>query len=101
MEGGLRLGVLNGSKMFDPSSVYEIFFFKSGTFQESELIRLVTSRHDLARLTGFESFAHRAQHNSVLGTYDNVKEFLHLLIEVGHVFLDFIIIFCFRNANPQ
>ncbi|PAV75730.1 hypothetical protein WR25_11686 isoform A [Diploscapter pachys] len=56
-------------------------FYKSNPGQESELIRLVTSRHDLARLTGFESFAHRAQHNSVLGTYDNVKEFLHLLIE--------------------
>uniref|UniRef100_A0A914HYA8 Peptidase M3A/M3B catalytic domain-containing protein n=1 Tax=Globodera rostochiensis TaxID=31243 RepID=A0A914HYA8_GLORO len=56
-------------------------YFEHNDQQESFLRRLVSARHDLALLTNFQSFAHRAQNNSVLGTYENVHSFLTNIIE--------------------
>ncbi|EFO25864.1 peptidase family M3 containing protein [Loa loa] len=44
--------------------------------QEKRLRHLITCRHLLARLTGYQSYAHRAQHNSLLGSYENAHDFL-------------------------
>uniref|UniRef100_A0A1I7XGA0 Peptidase_M3 domain-containing protein n=1 Tax=Heterorhabditis bacteriophora TaxID=37862 RepID=A0A1I7XGA0_HETBA len=56
-------------------------FYKHDHAQEDELRTLVLCRDKLARLTGFESFSHRAQGNSLLGTYENAQEFLWGVIE--------------------
>lgn len=37
----------------------------------------------MAKITGFESYAHRAQKHSILGNYENVKLFLTNLITVS------------------
>ncbi|VDK56864.1 unnamed protein product [Anisakis simplex] len=50
-------------------------------FQEESLVRLITCRHRLARLTGFETYAHRAQQFSLLGNYDNAHDFLTNIIK--------------------
>ncbi|CAD6192735.1 unnamed protein product [Caenorhabditis auriculariae] len=49
--------------------------------QENQLRRIVGSRHSLAQLTGFESFAHRAQRNSLLKNYESVRQFLWGIID--------------------
>lgn len=50
--------------------------------KESSLRKLITARHSLAKLTGFESYAHRSQKNSLLGSYENAHDFLWGLIQV-------------------
>uniref|UniRef100_A0AC34Q9X7 Peptidase M3A/M3B catalytic domain-containing protein n=1 Tax=Panagrolaimus sp. JU765 TaxID=591449 RepID=A0AC34Q9X7_9BILA len=49
--------------------------------QEAYIQKLVGSRHKLAKLTGYDSFADRCQVYSVLGSYEEAKKFLHGLIE--------------------
>uniref|UniRef100_A0A1I7TE57 Peptidase_M3 domain-containing protein n=1 Tax=Caenorhabditis tropicalis TaxID=1561998 RepID=A0A1I7TE57_9PELO len=56
-------------------------FYRHDDQQEKYLQKLISSRHQLAQLTGFESFAHRAQRNSLLEDYDNVKTFLWGVVE--------------------
>ncbi|CAJ0578231.1 unnamed protein product, partial [Mesorhabditis spiculigera] len=56
-------------------------FYKHNDAQEANLKLLVGKRHELARLTGFESYAHRAQYNSILGEYSVCKDFLEGLID--------------------
>ncbi|KAL3080288.1 hypothetical protein niasHS_012393 [Heterodera schachtii] len=56
-------------------------YFEHNEQQETFLRRLVSARHNLALLTNFQSFAHRAQSNSLLGTYENVHSFLGSVIE--------------------
>ncbi|EFP08087.1 hypothetical protein CRE_23206 [Caenorhabditis remanei] len=56
-------------------------FYRHDDQQEVYLRKLVSSRQELAQLTGFESFAHRAQRNSLLENYDNVRNFLWGVVE--------------------
>ncbi|KAF8386078.1 hypothetical protein PRIPAC_75220 [Pristionchus pacificus] len=56
-------------------------FMKHSDEQESSLRKLITARHSLAKLTGFESYAHRSQKNSLLGSYENAHDFLWGLIQ--------------------
>ncbi|KHN84723.1 Mitochondrial intermediate peptidase, partial [Toxocara canis] len=56
-------------------------YFKHNEEQEANLVRLITRRHQLARLTGFETYAHRAQQFSLLGNYDNAHDFLTNIIK--------------------
>uniref|UniRef100_A0A0K0DYP4 Peptidase_M3 domain-containing protein n=1 Tax=Strongyloides stercoralis TaxID=6248 RepID=A0A0K0DYP4_STRER len=49
--------------------------------QEECLRNLIYSRHQLAQLTGYESFSERAQKGSILKNYKNVKTFLVELID--------------------
>uniref|UniRef100_A0A7E4VSD8 Peptidase_M3 domain-containing protein n=1 Tax=Panagrellus redivivus TaxID=6233 RepID=A0A7E4VSD8_PANRE len=51
-------------------------FYKPSDIQEKRIQQLVGARHELAQLTGHESFAHRSQLYSVLGTYESTKKFL-------------------------
>ncbi|VDK71265.1 unnamed protein product [Litomosoides sigmodontis] len=44
--------------------------------QEKRLRYLITCRHLLAKLTGYQSYAHRAQQTSLLGSYENAHDFL-------------------------
>ncbi|KJH41486.1 hypothetical protein DICVIV_12540 [Dictyocaulus viviparus] len=44
--------------------------------KEEELLKLVCYRDELARLTGYPSYAHRAQENSLLGSYEGAHNFL-------------------------
>uniref|UniRef100_A0AC35UGZ6 Peptidase_M3 domain-containing protein n=1 Tax=Rhabditophanes sp. KR3021 TaxID=114890 RepID=A0AC35UGZ6_9BILA len=48
--------------------------------QEKNLQTLLQKRNELAQLTGFKSYAERAQQGSILKKYDNVKKFLKELI---------------------
>lgn len=57
-------------------------FYEHSDEQEKELRGLIAARHKLAKLTGHESFAHRSQLYSVLGTYENTKKFLEGVIQV-------------------
>uniref|UniRef100_A0A915NHJ4 Uncharacterized protein n=1 Tax=Meloidogyne floridensis TaxID=298350 RepID=A0A915NHJ4_9BILA len=45
------------------------------------LKRLIFSRHQMAQMTGFPTFAHRAQINSILGDYEGAHKFLTSVIE--------------------
>lgn len=56
-------------------------FYRHDDIQESYLQHLISSRHQLSQLTGFESFAHRAQRNSLLENYDTVRSFLWGVVE--------------------
>ncbi|GMT33132.1 hypothetical protein PFISCL1PPCAC_24429, partial [Pristionchus fissidentatus] len=56
-------------------------FMKHNEEQESSLRQLISSRHSLAKLTGFESYAHRSQKNSLLGSYEHAHDFLWGLIQ--------------------
>lgn len=56
-------------------------FYRHDDRQENYLRNLISSRHQLALLTGFESFAHRAQRNSLLDDYNNAKAFLWGVVE--------------------
>lgn len=71
------------SNSFDSSKRKMVYntFYRHDDSQEKYLQRLVSSRHQLAQLTGFKSFAHRAQRNSLLEDYDNVKTFLWGVVE--------------------
>uniref|UniRef100_A0A158R069 Mitochondrial intermediate peptidase (inferred by orthology to a human protein) n=1 Tax=Nippostrongylus brasiliensis TaxID=27835 RepID=A0A158R069_NIPBR len=56
--------------------------FQTGCDQEEEHLRkLVCYRDELARLTGYESYAHRAQENTLLGSYERVHDFLWGVIQ--------------------
>ncbi|VDM58412.1 unnamed protein product [Angiostrongylus costaricensis] len=44
--------------------------------KEEELRKLVCYRDELARLTGYRSYAHRAQDNTLLGSYESAHDFL-------------------------
>ncbi|KAE9555380.1 hypothetical protein FO519_001392 [Halicephalobus sp. NKZ332] len=61
------------------------FFFKRYYHhfdeQEKNIQKLIGARHKLANLTGFGSFSDRSQMYSVLGSYENARNFLHGLIE--------------------
>ncbi|KAK6009697.1 hypothetical protein OSTOST_25354, partial [Ostertagia ostertagi] len=48
---------------------------------EENLRNLVLHRDALARLTGYPSYAHRAQENSLLGSYENAHDFLWGVIQ--------------------
>ncbi|CAB3409978.1 unnamed protein product [Caenorhabditis bovis] len=63
--------------------VYDTFY-KHDDAQEANLRNLIASRDQLARLTGFESFAHRAQRNSLLGDYETARSFLWGVVEQCH-----------------
>ncbi|CAI2351445.1 unnamed protein product [Caenorhabditis sp. 36 PRJEB53466] len=56
-------------------------FYRHDDRQETFLRSLISSRHQLALLTGFASFAHRAQRNSLLEDYDTVRNFLWGVVE--------------------
>ncbi|CAI5447102.1 unnamed protein product [Caenorhabditis angaria] len=60
--------------------VYDTFY-KHDQEQETNLRNLISSRHNLAKLTGFESFSHRAQRNSLLENYENARDFLWGVVE--------------------
>ncbi|EPB71475.1 hypothetical protein ANCCEY_09453 [Ancylostoma ceylanicum] len=49
--------------------------------KEQELRKLVCYRDELAKLTGYTSYAHRAQDNALLGTYENAHDFLWGVIQ--------------------
>ncbi|CAI4225457.1 unnamed protein product [Auanema sp. JU1783] len=81
---------LHSTKLFSP--VVDTFnnevrkfvytsFYQHNKNQENSLRTLVSKRHELAQLTGFETFSHRAQHNTLMGSYDNAKKFLWGIIE--------------------
>jgi len=66
------------------SSTREFFFnryYQHSNEQEKNIQKLIGARHKLANLTGFNSFADRSQMYSVLGSYENARNFLHGLIE--------------------
>ncbi|KAI6232043.1 Peptidase family M3 containing protein [Aphelenchoides besseyi] len=52
-------------------------YIRHDSKQENILKDLVLSRHRLAQVTGFESYAHRAQQNTILGSYDAAVNFLY------------------------
>ncbi|CAJ0603710.1 unnamed protein product [Cylicocyclus nassatus] len=56
-------------------------YYKHNNEQEEELKKLVCYRDELAKLTGYTSFAHRAQDNALLGTYENAHDFLWGIIQ--------------------
>ncbi|CAK5109834.1 unnamed protein product [Meloidogyne enterolobii] len=56
-------------------------FYRHNDEQELLLKRLISSRHQIAQMTGFPTFAHRAQINSILGNYENAHKFLTSVIE--------------------
>uniref|UniRef100_A0A1I8B330 Peptidase_M3 domain-containing protein n=1 Tax=Meloidogyne hapla TaxID=6305 RepID=A0A1I8B330_MELHA len=56
-------------------------FYQHNEEQELFLKRLISARHQIAQMTGFPTFAHRAQINSILCTYGNVHKFLKNTIE--------------------
>ncbi|MFH4974227.1 hypothetical protein AB6A40_000936 [Gnathostoma spinigerum] len=56
-------------------------YYQHNEDQEASLRRLIECRHKLARLTGFETYAHRAQHNTLLSTYENAHDFLAEIIK--------------------
>ncbi|KAH7729029.1 Peptidase family M3 containing protein [Aphelenchoides avenae] len=49
--------------------------------QENLLRRLISSRHRLAKLTGFDTYADRAQRHTALQTYEHVYNFLNGIIK--------------------
>lgn len=49
--------------------------------QEENIQQLIGARHELAKLTGFDSFADRSQTSSVLRNYEDAKKFLNGLID--------------------
>ena len=66
------------------ASTREFFFrryYQHSNEQEKNIQKLIGARHKLANLTGFNSFADRSQMYSVLGSYENARNFLHGLIE--------------------
>uniref|UniRef100_A0A1I7Y8I7 Peptidase_M3 domain-containing protein n=1 Tax=Steinernema glaseri TaxID=37863 RepID=A0A1I7Y8I7_9BILA len=56
-------------------------FYEFSNEQEGCLRFLINSRHQLAKLTGYESFAHRAQDHMLLQNFDSAYQFLHDLIK--------------------
>ncbi|KAL6737175.1 hypothetical protein Aduo_010842 [Ancylostoma duodenale] len=56
-------------------------FYRHNDEQEQELRKLVCYRDELAKLTGYTSYAHRAQDNALLGTYENAHDFLWGVIQ--------------------
>uniref|UniRef100_A0A0N5BFD3 Peptidase_M3 domain-containing protein n=1 Tax=Strongyloides papillosus TaxID=174720 RepID=A0A0N5BFD3_STREA len=65
-------------------SVRKFVYNKFHSFSKSQeecLRNLIYSRHQLAQLTGYESFSERAQKGSILKNYRNVKTFLVELID--------------------
>ncbi|TKR72003.1 hypothetical protein L596_019528 [Steinernema carpocapsae] len=56
-------------------------FYQFSENQEGCLRHLIACRDRLAKLTGFESYAHRAQENMLLQDFDGAHEFLHDLIK--------------------
>nr|CAD2185171.1 unnamed protein product [Meloidogyne enterolobii] len=56
-------------------------FYRHNDEQELLLKRLIFSRHQIAQMTGFPTFAHRAQINSILGDYEGAHKFLTSVIE--------------------
>lgn len=57
---------------------YKLFLYPDPT-QEELLQDLLNSRHKLAKLCGFPTFAHRALRGSTVETPENVLEFLNLM----------------------
>ncbi|KAI6173195.1 COP9 signalosome complex subunit 6 [Aphelenchoides besseyi] len=57
-------------------------YIRHDSKQENILKDLVLSRHRLAQVTGFESYAHRAQQNTILGSYDAAVDFLYQVATV-------------------
>ncbi|KAI6192015.1 Mitochondrial intermediate peptidase [Aphelenchoides bicaudatus] len=51
-------------------------YIRHDSKQENVLKNLVLSRHRLAQLTGFKTYAHRAQKHTILGTYEAAVDFL-------------------------
>ncbi|ETN80623.1 hypothetical protein NECAME_02371 [Necator americanus] len=56
-------------------------YYRHNNEQEQELRKLVCYRDELARLTGYTSYSHRAQNNALLGTYENAHDFLWGVIQ--------------------
>ncbi|WKY06623.1 hypothetical protein Q1695_006646 [Nippostrongylus brasiliensis] len=56
-------------------------YYRHNDQQEEHLRKLVCYRDELARLTGYESYAHRAQENTLLGSYERVHDFLWGVIQ--------------------
>ncbi|VDO30079.1 unnamed protein product [Haemonchus placei] len=56
-------------------------YYRHNDAQEENLRSLVLHRDELARLTGYPSYAHRAQENSLLGSYENAHDFLWGVIQ--------------------
>uniref|UniRef100_A0AC35ESC7 Peptidase M3A/M3B catalytic domain-containing protein n=1 Tax=Panagrolaimus sp. PS1159 TaxID=55785 RepID=A0AC35ESC7_9BILA len=56
-------------------------FYQHSDEQEHALRGLIGTRHMLANLTGYKSFAHRVQPFSLLGTYENTLKFLEGIIQ--------------------
>merc|ERR1719468_592076 len=54
---------------------YKIYYLEDES-QEELLSRLVSMRHNLAQICGYETFGHRAMTESLGATPDNVSEFL-------------------------
>ncbi|XP_043477503.1 mitochondrial intermediate peptidase [Leptopilina heterotoma] len=77
--------VINGHFAESPSSLirevtYKIFLQPDRT-QELYLKDLLNSRHKLAQICGFPSYAHRALKGTTMETPENVKDFLNILNE--------------------
>ncbi|KAK0390299.1 hypothetical protein QR680_019287 [Steinernema hermaphroditum] len=56
-------------------------FYEFSNDQEGCLRFLIGCRDRIAKLTGYESFAHRAQDNMLLQDFDSAYQFLHELIK--------------------
>uniref|UniRef100_A0A0N5ATK6 COP9 signalosome complex subunit 6 n=1 Tax=Syphacia muris TaxID=451379 RepID=A0A0N5ATK6_9BILA len=56
-------------------------YYRHSALQESLLRQLISCRHRLAELTGFKTYAHRAQMFSILGSYDRAHEFITSIIK--------------------
>ncbi len=59
-------------------AAYQQFYSPSDS-QEQLLTQLLSHRHHLAQLCGYETFAHRAMAQSLAGNPENVLEFLNAL----------------------
>uniref|UniRef100_A0A915PSU8 Peptidase M3A/M3B catalytic domain-containing protein n=1 Tax=Setaria digitata TaxID=48799 RepID=A0A915PSU8_9BILA len=60
------------------SKLYRVkrHLYSPNALTEKHLCRLISCRHSLARLTGYQSYAHRAQQASLLGSYESAHDFL-------------------------
>lgn len=75
--------ILNGLQVDSPhdlarEAAYKIYYWEDPQ-QEELLSNMLSQRHDLAQLCGYETFAHRAMIESLAETPEKVDAFLHKL----------------------
>uniref|UniRef100_A0A1I7SLY1 Peptidase_M3 domain-containing protein n=2 Tax=Bursaphelenchus xylophilus TaxID=6326 RepID=A0A1I7SLY1_BURXY len=75
-------------KFCEQSARCENGYVKFDAEKEKRLMDLIEHRQKLARLTGFRSFADRAQQHTILGGYDQAVQFLELVTKKLKPILD-------------